>query len=90
MANEADPAAAEELRQRNLELADQLDKFNWTMRNLPKFSHSMKESFRSHKLAYRTWFHCNQMDRFTVHLQKLSLLMSLVGAATKANELYGP
>ena len=60
------------------------------MRNLPKFAHKPKESFRSHELAYRTWYKCNQMERFTVHLQKLSLLMSLVGATTKANELYGP
>ena len=82
--------AAQQAAQQQAQAAEALEKFNRTMRNLPKFSHGQKESFRSHELAYKTWFRCNQMERFTPHLQKLSLLMSLTGSATKANELYGP
>ena len=48
------------------------------------------ESFRGQKLAYMSWFTCNQMSYFMVHRQKISLLMSLTGPVTKANKLYGP
>ena len=65
--------------------------FNGCLRSIPKFSAKANERWRNHELQYNMWLEVNSIEQIaTVHQQKMAILSSLTGSATRAIELHGP
>ena len=72
-----------------VEEAQTFDRFQRSLRSVPHFSNEGSSTWRSHELAFRTWAAVNNLSSYSNHRRKLALLLSLVGGATRAVELYG-
>ena len=65
--------------------------FNGCLRSIPKFYGRPDERWRNHELMLSTWFTINAVEQFAnVDQQKMAILASLAGSATRAIELHGP
>ena len=65
--------------------------FNSSLRSLPKFSGKSNERWRNHELMYKMWLEVNSIEQIaTPRQQKMAILSSLAGSATRAIELHGP
>ena len=65
--------------------------FNSALRSLPKFSGKSNERWRNHELMYKMWLEVNSIEQIaTPRQQKMAILSSLAGSATRAIELHGP
>ena len=73
----------------NNEETRKFDRFQRSLRSLPHFSNEGTSTWRAHELAYSNWYAANNISTYTPYRQKLALLLSLTGKATRAVELYG-
>ncbi len=72
---------------------DHMKMFHGALRSLPKFAGTGNQKWRDHEIQYKVWYQTNSiaivMDN-NINQQKMALLSSLTGPATRAVELHGP
>ena len=65
--------------------------FNSCLRSIPKFYAKQNERWHNHELQFKMWLETNSVAQIaTVRQQKMAILSSLAGNATRAIELHGP
>ena len=70
---------------------ERIKTFNGCLRSIPKFGAKPDERWRNHELMLKIWFQTNAIESIaTTEQQKMALLASLTGSATRAIELHGP
>ncbi len=72
---------------------DRMKMFQAALRSLPKFAGAGNQKWRDHEIQYKVWYQINSIALVmnnNIDQQKMALLSSLTGSATRAVELHGP
>ena len=73
------------------EAAERMKMFNATLRSIPKFHGGANERWHNHELQFKLWTQINGIEHIaTARQQKMCVLHSLAGNATRAIELHQP